>query len=93
MVNKVEMIFARFARTMGKKIGGYTKLKNGKFKANVGNWTLSYNPTYGGYVIEQIYNAGGGVSQPFGSQRHKPTQFITMMRFAMDAIDIKRRRR
>ena len=23
MVNKVEMVFARFARTMGKKIGGY----------------------------------------------------------------------
>ena len=78
---------------MGKKIGGYTKLKSGKYKANVGNWTLSHNSTYGGYVIEQIYNAAGGVSQPFGSRRYKPTQFIEMMRFAMDALEVKRRKR
>jgi hypothetical protein len=54
--------------------------------AHVGAWTLDYNPIYGGYVIEVIANTGGGVSQPFGSQRHPASEFCAMVRFALDVL-------
>jgi len=36
----------------------YTKLKNGKYKANIGNYYISY--AYGGAQLERIVNIGGG---------------------------------
>jgi hypothetical protein len=93
MANQADLAFRRLARAMGKKVGGYTKLKSGKLKANIGAWTLNSNPTYGGYVIEQIYNAGGGVTHPLTSRRFPKGAFIAMCNFASSAIDLKRRRK
>ena len=93
MVKPVEVVFRRFAKAMGRKVGRYTRLKSGKLKANIGNWSLDYNSVYGGYVIEEMYNKSGGVSQPFGSRRHSANQLIVMMRFAMDSLGAKKRRR
>lgn len=88
-----EIAFMRLAKAMNKKVGGYTKLKNGKYKANIGNWTLDYASVYGGYVIHQMYNAGGAVSEPFGSRRFPKGAFIAMCNFAIRALELKRGRR
>ena len=58
-------------------------------RARVGAWTLDHNSIYGGYVIEEMHNVGGGVSQPFGSTRHNAREFCAMVRFALDAQGVK----
>jgi hypothetical protein len=54
-------------------------------RAHVGAWTLDENFTYGGYVIEEIHNEGGGITQPFGGTRHNTREFCDMVRFALAA--------
>lgn len=54
--------------------------------AYVGAWTLDHNSIYGGYVIEEIYNTGGGVSQPFGSMRRTAREFCDAVYFAENAL-------
>jgi hypothetical protein len=58
-------------------------------QTHVGAWTLNYNPVYGGFVIEEMATPGGGVFQPFGSQRRKAREFCGAVRFALDALWIK----
>lgn len=57
---------------------------------DVGAYRFDYNATYGGVNIELINNAGGGVSQPFGSQRMKPAEFVQAVRFACDVLRAKK---
>lgn len=40
----------------------YTKHSDGKYRANVGNYHISYE--YGGYRLDRIDNESGGVSCP-----------------------------
>lgn len=54
--------------------------------AEVGTWYLDYAACYGGYVVNQVSNESGGVSQPFGPMRHSARDFVTMVRFAIDAL-------
>jgi len=54
--------------------------------ARVGAWTLDHNAIYGGYVIEEMYNEGGGVSQPFGSMRRSARDFCDAVAFAENAL-------
>lgn len=55
-------------------------------RAAVGAWSLDYNPVYGGFVIEEMHNAGGGVSQPFGSMRRTAREFCDAVYFAENAL-------
>ena len=57
---------------------------------DVDGYRLDYNDVYGGYNIEQISNTHGGVSQPFGSDRHKASEMWYMMRFALTALDMRK---
>ena len=83
----------RLAETLGKKIGKCWIKKNGKNVAIIGCWDLDYNPTYGGAVIEEIINVGGGVTHPFGSRRMKADSFCQATRMAQDAVNIDRKKR
>jgi hypothetical protein len=40
----------------------YTRTKDGRNVANVGNWHLSQ--AYGGYCVHRMCNEGGGVTTP-----------------------------
>lgn len=80
MANKsdVARAFGRLVAAIGGRVAtGYN---------DVGAYQLDYNPTYGGANVELIDNESGGVSQPFGSRRYKPQQFVDMVRFTCDAI-------
>ena len=83
---------SRLADDLGKKFGGCWRRKNGKLEAVVGCWTVDYNPTYGGAVIQEIVSKGGGVTQPFGPMRRKPGVFCETTRFAQDALRVDRGR-
>jgi hypothetical protein len=55
---------------------------------DVGGWNLDYAACYGGYVVEEVNNPSGGISQPFGSQRRTAREFVDCVRFACDAISL-----
>lgn len=76
------------ADILGKKFDDYCWTEeNGKNKAIVGCWRLSYNPIYGGCVIEEIVNEAGGASRPLG-ERLPPREFVNAVNFAIKAIMI-----
>src|SRR5438046_873108 len=54
--------------------------------AAVGAWSLDHNSVYGGFVIHEIFNAGGGVSEPFGSMRRSAREFCDAVYFAENAL-------
>lgn len=59
---------------------------------DVGGWRLDYQPDYGGIVIEEIDNTGGGVSHPIMERRLPPREFVTAIHFTIRAIEASRRR-
>ena len=75
----VRSLFVHFTHASGHRIARDYK--------DVGGWRLDYNGVYGGYVIEQIFNSSGAVSQPFGSSRRKAQEMWYSMHFAMRALE------
>jgi hypothetical protein len=57
----------------------------------VGSWSLSYNSTYGGWIIEEMQNERGGISHPMTSDRRSASEFINSISFAMSALYQKER--
>lgn len=72
--------FERLVKTIGGRVATSYN--------DVGAYRLDWNPTYGGGNIELVCSVSGGVSQPFGPQRHNAREFCDMVRFAIDAISI-----
>ncbi len=83
-IKEVEGVFGNFLKACGKR--------EAKKYDDVGGWQLDNNPIYGGYIIHEIHNKGGGVNTPFGTMRMKPAEFVAAMRFAMNALDLKKGR-
>lgn len=54
---------------------------------DVGGWQLDYAACYGGFVVNEVFNDGGGITQPFGSTRCSAREFCARVRFAIDAIE------
>jgi hypothetical protein len=54
---------------------------------DVGAWRLDYNSVYGGWNIEEISSATGGVTNPLGESRRKNAEMWYTMHFALRAID------
>ena len=61
---------------------------DGKTVALVGVWYLDYAPLYGGYVVHEMANEAGGVSEPFGSRRRTAREFCEAVDFAVRAIQL-----
>lgn len=83
----------RIANTLGKKFGNCWKRVDGKNVADIGCWNLDYNPTYGGAVIEEIMSEGGGVDNPLGMRKLKPSEFCSATQMAERAVMIEREKR
>jgi hypothetical protein len=52
-------------------------------KARVGAWYLDCAPTYGGYIINEMMNEGGGVCHPTTEYRVSGQEFVRTVRFAL----------
>jgi len=58
-------------------------------RAHVGAWMLDYASGYGGFMVHEMGNEGGGVSTPFGHTRRSARDFCDAVRFAMDALAVR----
>lgn len=88
--NQVNEVLRQFARAMGRSTVVWKRNEDGNgYTANVGAWFLDYNPTYGGYVIQEMFNDGGAVALPLTENRMSGSEIIQAMRFAMRCIQIK----
>ena len=76
--------FRRLAGVMGKEI------VEGDNYLKVGAWRFDYSTGYGGAVIEEIDNEGGGVTRPLGDSRLKPWEFGVMCEAVISAVRICR---
>ena len=54
---------------------------------DVGGWQLDYNGVYGGFVIHEISNEHGAVSEPFSSERRNAREFCDVVRFTLRALE------
>lgn len=83
----------RLAKAVGKQFGNCMKRKNGLVWEK-DCWRVSYNPIYGGAVIEETYydpykkEVTSGVTQPFGMMRRKPREFCDAVDMAVKAVDM-----
>ncbi len=71
--------FEHLCKAMGKTVA--------KSYQDKGCWALSYDPTWGGYVVVE-YAERGGELNPFGHERHNAREFYQMCWFAIRAIEI-----
>lgn len=74
----VEAVFKNFTAACGKHVATSYN--------DIGGWQLEHNSTYGGYQIQEITSASGGVDLPLGAARMKASQFTEAMHFAMRAL-------
>jgi hypothetical protein len=51
-----------------------------------GAYTLSYEPSNGGYAIQQYSGTGGGVHFPFGERRRPAGEMWSAMHFALAVV-------
>jgi len=91
-IKNAENAASRLAHALGKEFdaqGCWKKQRGerGELIAKVGCWTID-NDEYGGVVINEISNEGGGVHQPFGYRRRKPEEFVASVNMAIDAVQI-----
>lgn len=74
-----EAAFERLAAALGKstaKTGGPIWARIGdRNVARVGAWLLDHNSIYGGFVVAEIVNEGGGESHPLGERRMSAREF------------------
>jgi hypothetical protein len=81
----------RLAEALGKKfsVNGdcWDRKEN---KAIVGCWIVDCNPTYGGCIIEEMFNEHGAVSHPIMELRQPPRELVQSIRFALRVLEIER---
>ncbi len=81
-----ERAVARLADLLGKSTKPYIPSGGKGFKGNPGAWYCDYNSVYGGAVVAEIVNEGGGITHPMGEGRMKPYSFCRMMRAFEDLL-------
>lgn len=81
-----ELAVKMLAKRLGRPDTAIKKTADG-YDYNVGAIVLDYNPTYGGAVIVEIANGGGGQGNPFGGGRMKAREFCRAVSMMIDAID------
>ena len=85
--------FRRLATTLGKEHGDCWKKVGNKNVAKIGCWNFDYNPTYGGGVVVEIINEGGGEDMPLGMGRQKTEEFCRSVEMIEKALEIDRSKR
>jgi hypothetical protein len=77
--------FGRLCRMMDKQAFDGSQWPEDK---QIGTWRLGSNPTYGGYVVEEIFNEAMGISQPFGPERRNARDFCKTVYFVQNALAV-----
>lgn len=54
---------------------------------DVGGWQLDHNSVYGGYVVHEISNEHGAVSEPYSSTRRNAREFCDVVWFAIRTLE------
>lgn len=71
------------------------------YVGSAGSWRLDHAREYGGYQIQELLSAGEvaddvdfarAVRTPFGSRRRSAAEFYDVCWFAVEAIDLARRK-
>ncbi len=81
---QVEGLFHTFAKACGKRVA--------LSHLDVGGWQIDYNSAYGGWLIEEVTNSSGALSDVLGSTRRPTTEMWYTMHFALRAIEACRRK-
>ncbi len=76
-----EQCFENLLRTLGRH--------RARSYNDIGGWKLDYNPTYGGVVIEEIVNEGGGITHPLIPTRLTPREFCQTVNFTIHALRLR----
>lgn len=80
----VEAHFERFVKAIGGRVAQDSYHDEGAFR-------LDHAGTYGGYRIVRDSPGGGESTSDFRGRRFRPTAFIEMLSFAIDAIGARER--
>jgi hypothetical protein len=75
----VRNAFEQLCKAMGKSTDCWLEDR----KARVGAWYLDYAPCYGGYIINEMANEGGGVRHPTIEYRVSGQEFVRTVRFVL----------
>lgn len=75
-------------KRLGEALGHDMYASSLPYSEQVGSWQLDYNSAYGGYVIYEVMNAGGGVTEPLGGRRRKAGEMMDALRFALYALEL-----
>lgn len=87
-----ERAYIRLRDALGKKENIWTRTGN-KNTPVIGGWNLDWNSIYGGGIIEQVCNDGGGVTHPIMGRRLNAREFVAAVRFALDVVEILKERK
>ena len=82
-IKHAQASLARLAQATGNRIARPYNREHGH---DVGGWALDYNPTYGGVVIIEYINNGGGQNTPITSNRMGLREFVDSVNFAIRAF-------
>lgn len=63
-IKRLETLIHRLNTLTGENPEPYTRGEDGRWRANVGTYTLSR--AYGGVQLERMHSEGGGVTAPLG---------------------------
>ena len=81
----LENMTAQLNRRLGRPAEGWCRVDN-RNVSQVGHFNLDYVAEYGGYHLEE-HAAGGGVNQPFGSNRLNAREMYAVLRALHGALD------
>ena len=56
----------------------------------IGAWMLHNASCYGGWVIQECHNQGGGIDNPLGQNRYPLQIFYTLISFARQTLWLKK---
>ena len=83
----------RLASMCGRSSETYKQGEDGRYHAQIGAVGMDYNPIYGGCVPHTVYNAGGGLSMPFGEYRMTAREFCRAVRLVEGVLRVREENR
>ena len=83
----LENVVARINRITNSPLEAYTKDENGKFRANTGNYHLSY--AYGGVELQRMHNEAGGVTTPLNTGHVTKRELYNLMQAYINGLQDK----
>lgn len=83
----LEAVVARINRITESPSESYSKTEDGKLKANIGNYHLSY--AYGGVSLHRMNNESGGVTTPISSGHVTKRELYSLMQAYINGLTEK----